>query len=102
MTYPHVNYLGLAQPEGFDPTTMRELQTRVNDGIHVSLLWCQSDGRVWVAVTDTKTEQAFSLPVRDDERALDVFHHPYAYAASHGVAAGVTSRPADSDISLAA
>ena len=102
MTYPHVTYLGPAHPESSDPTTMRELQTRVNDGLHVSLLWRQSDGRVWVAVTDTKTDQAFSLPVREDERPLDVFHHPYAYAASHGIDTGVTVRSADSDISLAA
>jgi hypothetical protein len=102
MLYPHVNYLGPAYPERSDPTAVRELQTRVNDGIQVSLLWRQSDSRVWVAVTDSKTDQAFSLPVRDDERPLDVFHHPYAYAASHGIDTGVTSRPLDSDISLAA
>ncbi|MBV8998177.1 MAG: hypothetical protein JO304_03895 [Solirubrobacterales bacterium] len=35
---------------------------------------------------DTKTGDAFELPIRDGERALDVFHHPYAYATSrrHG------------------
>jgi len=36
---------------------------------------------VTVAVTDTKTGEAFELPVRDGESALEVFHHPYAYAA---------------------
>jgi hypothetical protein len=25
------------------------------------------------------------VAVRDSENALDVFHHPYAYAAFHGV-----------------
>jgi hypothetical protein len=34
-----------------------------------------------VAVTDTKTGEAFELPVREGERALEVFYHPYAYAA---------------------
>jgi hypothetical protein len=34
-----------------------------------------------VAVNDTKTGDAFELPVRDGDRALDVFRHPYAYAA---------------------
>jgi hypothetical protein len=58
----------------------RELDRRTGDGIEVRLLWCQSDGRVTVAVTDTKTGEAFELPVRAGERALDVFHHPYAYA----------------------
>jgi hypothetical protein len=102
MNYPHVQYLGPAHPEGSGPASMRELQTRVNDGIHVSLLWCERDGRVWVTVADTKTDEAFALPVGDDERALDVFDHPYAYAASHGVDTRVTSRSAGPDISLAA
>jgi hypothetical protein len=102
MIYPHVNYLGPAYADGSDPATMRELQSRINDGIHVRLLWCERDRRVWVAVTDTKTNEAFSVPVQDGERALDVFHHPYAYAASHGVDTHATSRPVDSDISLAA
>ena len=102
MIYPNVEYLGPAHPDGSVATTMRELQSRVNDGIHVGLLWCQRDGRVWVAVTDTKTDESFWLPVRDGESALDVFHHPYAYAALHDVDTGATSRPVDSEISLAA
>jgi hypothetical protein len=36
---------------------------------------------VSVAVHDGKTGEAFDLPVRDGERAIDVFRHPYAYAA---------------------
>ena len=59
----------------------RELDSRMGDGIEVRLLWCQNDGHVTVAVTDTKTGEAFELPVREGERALEVFHHPYAYAA---------------------
>jgi hypothetical protein len=59
----------------------RELDRRTSDGIEVRLLWSQNDGRVTVTVTDTKTGEAFELPVREGERALDVFHHPYAYAA---------------------
>jgi hypothetical protein len=58
----------------------RELDRRTGDGIDVRLLWCQN-GHVTVAVTDTKTGEAFELPVREGERALEVFHHPYAYAA---------------------
>lgn len=59
----------------------RELDSRTADGIEVRLLWCQNDGHVKVAVTDTKTGEAFELAVRNGERALEVFHHPYAYAA---------------------
>ncbi len=64
----------------------RELDRRTGDGIDVRLLWCQEDGRLTVAVADTQTGVAFELPVREGERALDVFHHPYAYAArpQHG------------------
>ena len=98
MVYPHVKYLGPAYPDGGDTTTTRELQRRVNDGITVRLLWCQHDGQVEVAVTDAKTGEAFSVPVHDNERALDVFHHPYAYAASQGIDTAATSRPVDSNI----
>ncbi len=66
-------------------TTMRELDNRVSNGIHVRLLWCDSEDRLSVAVTDLKSGEAFSIEVRDSEHALDVFHHPYAYAAWHGV-----------------
>ena len=61
--------------------TTRELDSRLSDGIEVRLLWCQNDGHVTVAVTDTKTGEAFELPVREGERALELFPHPYAYAA---------------------
>ena len=64
---------------------MRELHSRVTDGIHVRLLWCQHANRVAVDVNDTKTGDAFTIDVRDGEQALDVFHHPYAYAALRGV-----------------
>jgi hypothetical protein len=62
-----------------------ELDRRTNDGIRVRLLWCGHDGRVWVSVLDTKTDDSFGLEVRDDECPLDVFHHPYAYAAHHNI-----------------
>ena len=63
----------------------RELDRRSNDGIDVRLLWCQHDGRVIVAVRDARTGDAFAVEVREGERALDVFEHPYAYAAFHRV-----------------
>ena len=69
------------------PTTIRELDSRVNDGIAVRLLWRAVDDRLLVAVTDSKRQEEFCVEVRDSSRALDVFHHPYAYAAHHGVQA---------------
>ena len=59
----------------------RELDSRSSDGIHVQLLWHPRDGRVSVAVNDTKADRAFELAVHDRDQALDVFRHPYAYAA---------------------
>jgi len=67
------------------PTSMRELHSRVNEGVHIRLLWCENDGRLAVAVTDTRSCEAFSIEIRDGEDALDVFHHPFAYAAWHGI-----------------
>ena len=61
--------------------SMRELHSRVKDGLCVRLLWCEGDGRVFVAVNDHKTGDAFSIEVPEGERALQVFEHPYAYAA---------------------
>jgi hypothetical protein len=68
--------------------SMRELHSRINDGIHVRLLWRQDDGRVVVAVDDAKTGDSFVLEVKREESAMDVFHHPYAYAAWPGIATG--------------
>jgi hypothetical protein len=45
-------------------TTMRELDRRVNNGIHVRLLWSEDEGQLSVAVTDLKTGEAFSIEVR--------------------------------------
>jgi hypothetical protein len=63
----------------------RELHSRTNAGIQVSLWWSPTNGRTWVMVFDVRTDAGFVLPVLADERARDVFDHPYAYAARHGV-----------------
>jgi hypothetical protein len=68
--------------------TTRELDSRTSDGIDVRMLWNEHNERVTVAVLDTKTGDAFTVRVLDGERAMDVFHHPYAYAAWHGVETG--------------
>jgi hypothetical protein len=102
MTHPHVTYLGPAYPDASDPPTMRELHSRVSDGIQVDLLWSERKGQTWVAVSDSKRGESFSVLVRDGERPLDVFHHPYAYAALRGVDTGTASRAIDPDSALAA
>ena len=65
--------------------SMRELYSRITDGIHVRLMWCERHNRVAVAVDDTKTGDAFAVEVRPGDSALDAFHHPFSYAAWRGV-----------------
>jgi hypothetical protein len=65
----------------------RELHSRASAGIQVSLWWSPAEGRTWVAVRDVRAGAGFVLPVLAGERARDVFDHPYAYAARHGVPA---------------
>ncbi|HYB25078.1 MAG TPA: hypothetical protein VEF89_00535 [Solirubrobacteraceae bacterium] len=82
-------------------TTTRELDSRLSDGKQIRLLWCEHDGRLWVTVLDPRTGEAFRIEVRRGERPLDVFHHPYAYAADHGVQTS-TLRAADISVSMPA
>jgi hypothetical protein len=65
--------------------SVRELHSRTADGIHVRLMWSARDGDVWVAVLDSKTGAEFAVDVRDRGRSLDVFQHPFAYAAHYGI-----------------
>jgi hypothetical protein len=62
-------------------TTVRELAHRRNDGLDIRLLWDPATDRVSVALQDGKTGEGFEVEVGQGERALDVFHHPFAYAA---------------------
>jgi len=85
MVYPHLQYCGPAYtdllPRPSLPAEASELDSRINDGIHVRLFCHRTDGHVSVAVDDTKTGETFDVPVGAGDRALDVFHHPYAYAS---------------------
>lgn len=62
------------------PTAFEELTRRESNGIAVALLWRRTDNRVKVTVSDTTTETSFEIDVADAS-PMDVFHHPYAYAA---------------------
>jgi hypothetical protein len=68
-----------------DNETLRELDHRKSDRIDVWLLWRETDNQVIVSVADEKTGDQFTIEVRNGERPLDVFNHPYAYAAWHGI-----------------
>jgi hypothetical protein len=57
---------------------LRELDHRRGDGFDVTLLWSSRSGKVYVAVEDARTSEAFRIAV-DPAHALDAFNHPYAY-----------------------
>lgn len=59
----------------------RELAERSSNGIRVRLLWRQGTKQLWVEVRE-RDDRMFTVPVQP-ERALDAFHHPYAFAGSH-------------------
>ena len=62
-------------------STLTELNHRSADGIEVSLLWSRVTNALTVAVEDSRSGQSFVLPA-PAEKALDVFEHPFAYAAA--------------------
>ena len=61
------------------------LAERKNAGIHVTLLWAEGTNSVAVLVHDDSTDDQFELSVEPGANALDIFEHPYAYAAWRGV-----------------
>ena len=58
----------------------KELATRSNDGVVVSLMWHRAKDELTVVVDDTRTGEQIRLPARR-ENALEVFYHPFAYAS---------------------
>jgi len=72
---------------------VEELAHRDADGIEVSLLWSPADDSLTVSCVDARTEERFTIAA-EPSIALDVFHHPYAYAARQhiGDRMPVTSR----------
>jgi hypothetical protein len=65
-----------------------ELAQRSSSDLIASLLWDRDTGELSVAVVEAGG-RAFELVLASDESALDVFNHPYAYAAFR------TPRPAN-------
>ena len=59
-----------------------DLDFRAADGVEVTLLWAKAVNRLWVAVRNHRSGEEFELEIRADDNPLDVFHHPYAYAAA--------------------
>jgi hypothetical protein len=67
------------------PTDFRELACRADDGLEVALLWSEDENRLAVTVSDSRSGERFVVDAASD-RALDVFYHPYAHAASQATA----------------
>ena len=75
--------------------TATELARREADGVHVALLWYRHEGVVSVVVDDSRSGDVFELVLGDADNALDVFHHPFAYATHRGIELqGATEDPA--------
>jgi hypothetical protein len=60
--------------------SMVELAHRTSDGIDVSLVWDRRRDRRTVYVLDSSSGELLTVPV-EHGNALDVFYHPFAYAA---------------------
>ena len=61
----------------------RKLAYRSTNGIDVFLIWYRADDSLAVVVIDESAD-SFELAVTAQE-AIDVFEHPYAYAAFRGL-----------------
>jgi hypothetical protein len=75
----------------------RELAHRATDGLEIVLLWHEASGRLTVSVSDERTGDYFELEAGANE-ALDVFEHPFAYAAARGVAYSDAATSRDSRV----
>ena len=70
----------------------KELAYRESDGVSVWLLWHTSTNRLTVPVHDRRNTDGFDLDVEPAD-ALEVFNHPFAYAAFRGVTAPELREP---------
>ena len=69
--------------------------SRSRVGVDVALLWRRCDNTAFVAVVDHRTGDELSLDVNEDDNALDIFDHPFAYAAHGHVEQGWDTHPQD-------
>jgi hypothetical protein len=62
-----------------------ELAEREHDGVSVALYWTRGTDALAVTVDDATTGDYFELVLADNERPLDVYYHPFAYARARGI-----------------
>ena len=78
--------------EALDDIWRTELESRETNGITVRLFWSRLTNLVTVTVDDAANGDHFEVVLDEHDRALDVFHHPFAHAAARGIEFR-TSRP---------
>jgi hypothetical protein len=61
---------------------IRELAEHTSNGTRIRLYWLQGTRDLWVEIWEPELDITIEIPV-DPERALDTYHHPYAYASAH-------------------
>jgi hypothetical protein len=81
----HTGGRELGMFEATEDISRTELASRETNGITVRLLWSRSTNLVTVAVDDAANDDYFELILDGGDRALDVFHHPFAHAAARGI-----------------
>lgn len=64
--------------------TPKLLALRHSGTADVALLWSRRTRRAAVSVDDPATGEHFELLVQPDDNPLDLFEHPFAYAARVG------------------
>jgi hypothetical protein len=57
-----------------------DLAARHSDDLDVVLFWSMRSGRLWVSVTHRRSGRTARVDATT-VNALDVFHHPFAYAS---------------------
>lgn len=84
---PYTSGMGTIRRLSFDHTP-KELAVRHSGTTDVALLWSRRRGRAAVSLRDDATGESFELLVGPTDDPLDVYEHPYAYAAARGLLIG--------------
>jgi hypothetical protein len=63
----------------------RELAHRQAAGLDVKLYWAPGSDTLSVVVSDARLRSDFELVLGQQDDALEVFNHPYGFAAGRGL-----------------
>jgi hypothetical protein len=62
--------------------SLRELATRVNGGIEITLFWDTRDDSTSICLNHAETDETITFRVPPG-RALEAFHQPFAHLVDH-------------------